>query len=303
MGTTGLETAFAALYTELVLPGELELATVVERMTAGGALYGLPIPRIAAGEPANLCLVDLDARFEVGAEGYASRSANCCFHGRTLQGARAADGRRRRGRVPGAGAERGGRGRDVSPLASDEASQTTAYVLLEDGARFDGAGLRRRRDRGRRDRVHDLDVGLPGGDDRPQLRRPADHVHLPADRQLRRLAPRRWSQTASTPARRSCAPRSTATTRPGAEQGWLALADRARRPRDHRPRYPRAGPPHPRPGRDARRRVPGRGHRVRGARADRGRAVDERPRPGRRRDPPSGRRRSEATPARARGSR
>ncbi len=25
MGTTGLETAFAALYTELVLPGELEL--------------------------------------------------------------------------------------------------------------------------------------------------------------------------------------------------------------------------------------------------------------------------------------
>ena len=33
MGTTGLETAFAALYTELVLPGELELATVVERLT------------------------------------------------------------------------------------------------------------------------------------------------------------------------------------------------------------------------------------------------------------------------------
>ena len=39
MGTTGLETAFAALYTELVLPGELELATVIERMTAGAGLY------------------------------------------------------------------------------------------------------------------------------------------------------------------------------------------------------------------------------------------------------------------------
>ncbi|HYZ80672.1 MAG TPA: dihydroorotase, partial [Solirubrobacteraceae bacterium] len=47
MGTTGLETAFAALYTELVLPGELELATVVERMTAGAALYDLPTPRLA----------------------------------------------------------------------------------------------------------------------------------------------------------------------------------------------------------------------------------------------------------------
>ena len=86
MGTTGLETAFAALHTELVLTGELELATLVHRMTEGAALYGLPIPRIAPGEPANLCLVDLDARFEVGAEGYVSRSANCCFHGRTLQG-------------------------------------------------------------------------------------------------------------------------------------------------------------------------------------------------------------------------
>jgi dihydroorotase len=86
MGTTGLETAFPALFTELVVSGELELATLIDRMTAGGALYGLPIPRIAPGEPANLTLIDLDARFEVGAEGYASRSANCCFHGRTLQG-------------------------------------------------------------------------------------------------------------------------------------------------------------------------------------------------------------------------
>jgi dihydroorotase len=87
MGTTGLETAFPALFTELVLTGELELDTVIERMTQGAALYGLPVPRIAPDEPANLCLVDLEARVEVGATGYASRSANCCFHGRMLQGA------------------------------------------------------------------------------------------------------------------------------------------------------------------------------------------------------------------------
>ncbi|HWF75409.1 MAG TPA: dihydroorotase [Solirubrobacteraceae bacterium] len=86
MGTTGLETAFAALYTELVLPGELELALLIERMTAGMALYDLPTPRIAPGERANICMIDLDARWEVGAGGYASRSENCCFHGRTLQG-------------------------------------------------------------------------------------------------------------------------------------------------------------------------------------------------------------------------
>ncbi|MGP0036422.1 MAG: dihydroorotase [Solirubrobacteraceae bacterium] len=87
MGTIGLETAFPALFTELVLTGELELEVVIKRMTQGAALYGLPIPRIAPEQPANVCLVDLEAGFEVGAGGYASRSANCCFHGRMLQGA------------------------------------------------------------------------------------------------------------------------------------------------------------------------------------------------------------------------
>jgi dihydroorotase len=86
MGTIGLETAFAAIYTELVIPGELELEILIQRMTGGGALYGLPTPRIAPGEAANLCLVDLDARWEVGSGGYVSRSNNCCFHGRTLHG-------------------------------------------------------------------------------------------------------------------------------------------------------------------------------------------------------------------------
>ena len=51
MGTTGLETAFASLYTDLVLPGTLPLALVVERLTAGAALLDLPTPSIAAGGP------------------------------------------------------------------------------------------------------------------------------------------------------------------------------------------------------------------------------------------------------------
>jgi dihydroorotase len=86
MGTTGLETAFAALYTELVMAGALELSTVIERMTAGAALYGLPIPAIEPGQPANLVVIDLDAPWEVGAGGYVSKSENCCFHGRSLHG-------------------------------------------------------------------------------------------------------------------------------------------------------------------------------------------------------------------------
>ena len=86
MGTIGLETAFAALYTELVVPGVLGLGLLVARMTAGGALYGLLTPRIATGQTANLCLVDLDAAWTVGEDGYVSRSSNCCFDGRRLMG-------------------------------------------------------------------------------------------------------------------------------------------------------------------------------------------------------------------------
>ncbi|MFL5821452.1 MAG: dihydroorotase [Solirubrobacteraceae bacterium] len=86
MGTTGLETAFASLHTELVLPGVIPLTTLIERMTAGAQVYGLPTPSIAVGEPAQLCLVDLDAEWEVGESGYQSRSDNCCFDGRRLSG-------------------------------------------------------------------------------------------------------------------------------------------------------------------------------------------------------------------------
>jgi dihydroorotase len=86
MGTTGLETAFAALHTELVVPGVLDLGLLIERMTAGGTLYGLSAPRIAVGEPANLALVDLESAWTVGEDGYASRSENCCFDGRRVRG-------------------------------------------------------------------------------------------------------------------------------------------------------------------------------------------------------------------------
>jgi dihydroorotase len=96
-GVTGLETAFAALYTSLVQPGMLPLETLLERMSAGPArAYGLEVPRIALGAPANLVLLDLDATWTVEERGFRSRSANSWLLGERLTGlvrATVADGR------------------------------------------------------------------------------------------------------------------------------------------------------------------------------------------------------------------
>ena len=86
-GVTGLETAFAALYTNLVEPKLLELPTLLERMSAGSACaYGLEPPRIAVGAPANLVLLDTAATWRVEEAGFRSRSANSWLLGQTLKG-------------------------------------------------------------------------------------------------------------------------------------------------------------------------------------------------------------------------
>jgi dihydroorotase len=86
MGVIGLETAFAVLHTELVVPGVLELALLIERMSAGATAFGLQPPRLESGSSADLALIDLEARWEAGASGWESRSENSCFAGRQLQG-------------------------------------------------------------------------------------------------------------------------------------------------------------------------------------------------------------------------
>jgi dihydroorotase len=86
-GVTGLETAFAALYTYLVEPGVLPLETLLERMSAGPACaYGLESPRIAVGARANLVLLDANAMWQVTERGFRSRSANSWLLGKTLKG-------------------------------------------------------------------------------------------------------------------------------------------------------------------------------------------------------------------------
>jgi dihydroorotase len=86
-GVIGLETAFAALYTELVEPGVLRLETLLERMSAGpAAIFGLERPRIALGARANLTLLDLEGTWRVKADGFRSRSSNSWLIGRRLTG-------------------------------------------------------------------------------------------------------------------------------------------------------------------------------------------------------------------------
>jgi dihydroorotase len=86
-GVTGLETAFAVLYTNLVEPGIVPLATLLERMSAGPArIYGLEPPRIAVGAPANLALLDLEAAWPVGEGTFRSKSLNSWLMGSTLHG-------------------------------------------------------------------------------------------------------------------------------------------------------------------------------------------------------------------------
>jgi dihydroorotase len=86
-GVTGLETAFSALYTFLVEPGLLELELVLERMSAGPArIFGLPVPRIAEGDVANVVLLDLEASRDVTEKSFQSRSVNSWLLGQTLHG-------------------------------------------------------------------------------------------------------------------------------------------------------------------------------------------------------------------------
>jgi dihydroorotase len=86
-GVTGLETAFAALYTHLVEPGLIRLGVMLERMSSGPArAYGLEAPHVAVGAAANLVLLDLNASYRITEETFRSRSVNSWLLGATVKG-------------------------------------------------------------------------------------------------------------------------------------------------------------------------------------------------------------------------
>jgi dihydroorotase len=87
-GIAGLETAFAALHTGLVLTGELSLERLVRAMTSAPAgILGLALGSLTPGYPADVTVWDLEREWTVDVEAFASKGRNNPFHGRRLKGA------------------------------------------------------------------------------------------------------------------------------------------------------------------------------------------------------------------------
>jgi dihydroorotase len=86
-GVIGMESAFPALFTGLVLPGALPLDRLVRLLTSGPASVGrVPGGRLEAGVRVELNLLDLATAFRFDSACLRSRSRNCPFLGRTLRG-------------------------------------------------------------------------------------------------------------------------------------------------------------------------------------------------------------------------
>ena len=85
-GFLGHETAFAALYTDLVLAGRLSLSRLVEAMSCRPGRWVGEGGSLAAGAPADLTLADLSEEWTVGRDALLSRSSNSPYLGRTLTG-------------------------------------------------------------------------------------------------------------------------------------------------------------------------------------------------------------------------
>lgn len=86
-GVVGLETAFALLYTDLVLNGSLPLNTLVRRLSADPArVMGIEQPRIRPGVRADLAAFDTESEWIVDPERFRSRSRNTPFAGWRLRG-------------------------------------------------------------------------------------------------------------------------------------------------------------------------------------------------------------------------
>jgi dihydroorotase len=85
-GIIGLETALP-LTLELVNAGKLSASRAVELLAAGPArIFGLPGGHLGVGAPADVTLIDPEARWTVDATRFFSKSRNTPFHGRAVLG-------------------------------------------------------------------------------------------------------------------------------------------------------------------------------------------------------------------------
>jgi dihydroorotase len=86
-GVVGLETALSVLHGALVCDGDLDVGTLVERMSQAPArIAGIPLPTIKEGAEANLCLFAPAATWTVSRQTLRSRSENSPWLGKELRG-------------------------------------------------------------------------------------------------------------------------------------------------------------------------------------------------------------------------
>jgi dihydroorotase len=87
-GLVGLETALGLAYTELVIPGYIDVSTLVNRMSVAPArAFGLPGGTLAPGSIADVTVFDPRIEWVVDPTRFVSKSRNTPFTGRQLLGA------------------------------------------------------------------------------------------------------------------------------------------------------------------------------------------------------------------------
>lgn len=87
MGSVGLETSFAAMYTYLVEPGHISLSEGIALMTYKPAgIIRTDRGTLSAGAPADIALFDMNKEWTVDPSTFESKGKNCVFKGKTLKG-------------------------------------------------------------------------------------------------------------------------------------------------------------------------------------------------------------------------
>lgn len=86
-GFPGLETAVGVLMTDLVHTGRLDVAMMIEKMTAAPArIFGLNAGSLAAGMPADITVIDPELEWTVDDKKFYTRGSHSPFVGRRLKG-------------------------------------------------------------------------------------------------------------------------------------------------------------------------------------------------------------------------
>ena len=86
-GTTGIECALGLVLTNLVKTEKIDLGRMVELMAVKPReILGLDPVKVEVGSIADLTVIDPEAIWTVGAEGYESKAVNCAFEGTELTG-------------------------------------------------------------------------------------------------------------------------------------------------------------------------------------------------------------------------